>query len=447
MRADEDPGGRPAAGQAPWRERLALVAFGIVLALVLLEAGLRLGGAVWLWAREQRNAAALRSGGLVRVLCIGESTTALGGETSYPRELERVLDRDGGGRRFSVVNAGVPGITTDALLDRLEEQLDRYRPDVVVTMLGVNDDLVAGDDVRRLPAFSSLRVVKLVHLLIQHVRQLLGGDGAATPAANPAVARAVAALAAGQHGEAESILRAAASGPAPPPEVVKALVTVLTGLARFDDALQVARTWLDGHPDDAGMRELSWQVEIARAALATQERRLDEAEAMLTRLDRLLPDTAHKQRAAVLAQRSAIAELRGDHDAAAQHRAAADAMRVRTWRPSTERNYRTLVQIVGRRGIRLVAMQYPLRPVASLRAMLGDPPGVVFVSNDAPFRDALRRAPWETWFTDSFAGDFGHTTPAGSRLLAESAARAILRDVTGPPGGEAAPPPAGGHRP
>jgi hypothetical protein len=71
-------------------------------------------------------------------------------------------------------------------------------------------------------------------------------------------------------------------------------------------------------------------------------------------------------------------------------------------------------------------MQYPLRSVDELRTILGDPADVVFVDNDASFREALRRAPWETWFTDDFAGDFGHTTPAGSELIAENAARAIL---------------------
>jgi hypothetical protein len=73
-------------------------------------------------------------------------------------------------------------------------------------------------------------------------------------------------------------------------------------------------------------------------------------------------------------------------------------------------------------------MQYPLRSAGALRTLLGDT-DVTIVENDQPFRDALRRAPWETWFTDAFAGDFGHTTPAGSHLLAEDVAPAVLAAI------------------
>src|SRR5262252_5285752 len=103
------------AGRTTWAQRVLLVGFGLVVAVLAIEASLRVAGDVWLWARERRNVEALAPGGTIRVLCLGESTTALGGEASYPRELERVLDRDGGGRSFHVVNAGIPGITTDAV--------------------------------------------------------------------------------------------------------------------------------------------------------------------------------------------------------------------------------------------------------------------------------------------------------------------------------------------
>jgi hypothetical protein len=60
-------------------------------------------------------------GDTVRVLCLGESTTALGGASAYPRLLEQILNERGGGRRFTVVNAGLPGITTDQVVAGLEE--------------------------------------------------------------------------------------------------------------------------------------------------------------------------------------------------------------------------------------------------------------------------------------------------------------------------------------
>ena len=45
---------------------------------------------------------------------------------------------------------------------------------------------------------------------------------------------------------------------------------------------------------------------------------------------------------------------------------------------------------VGASAIALVAVQYPMRELAPLREMLGDPPDVIFVDNEAVFREALR---------------------------------------------------------
>lgn len=411
------------AVRTTWWQRLALIALGVVLAMLALEVGLRAAGVVWLWARERRNVEALTPGGTVRVLCLGESTTALGGESSYPRELERVLDRDGGGRTFSVVNAGIPGITTDVVLARLDELLDRYRPHVVVTMLGINDGLVAAGGARRLPAFSSLRVVKLIQLLMAHLR---AADEAEHPAPlNPLVAAALARLATGDQAAALERLRAGASAADASPEVVRALAVVLAGSMRFDEADRVVADWLARHPGDAGTRDVQLQVAIARAAPAIEARRLDEAEAILGQVERGIPADAVQHRAAVLAKQATVADLRGDHEAAARLRTSADELRQGTWLASTERNYREIVRVVRARGTPLVAMQYPLRSAGALRTLLGDT-DVTIVENDQPFRDALRRAPWETWFTDAFAGDFGHTTPAGAHLLAEDVAPAVL---------------------
>ena len=120
-------------------QRVALVVFGLLLAVVLLEAGLRIAGLVFLSVQERRNELSLRDGRTYRVLCIGESTTALGGEDSYPSQLERSLNARGKGVSFSVINRGLPAVTTDVIVGHLEENLARYGPDVVVAMMGIND--------------------------------------------------------------------------------------------------------------------------------------------------------------------------------------------------------------------------------------------------------------------------------------------------------------------
>lgn len=69
-----------------------------------------------------------------------------------------------------------------------------------------------------------------------------------------------------------------------------------------------------------------------------------------------------------------------------------------------------------------------MRPSDALRAILREAPGrVIFVDNEMPFREAVAKGGWSSVFVDRFAGDFGHCTRAGNRLLAASVAQALER--------------------
>jgi len=148
-----------------------LVVFGLALGLLLLEGGMRLAGFVILRLQEWENREALRAGGEVAILCLGESTTAGG----YPAFLAEELNRRLGAARFAVINGGISGTDTTAILQRLDDNLEKYDPDIVVVMMGINDP-EAGVLHRRLRPdgdesfWSSLRVYKLGVALVRHVR-------------------------------------------------------------------------------------------------------------------------------------------------------------------------------------------------------------------------------------------------------------------------------------
>ena len=100
----------------PLGQKIALIIFGLFLCLALLEIGLRIGGFVFLSLQEHRNRIALKQKGAYRIMCLGESTTAIGGEDSYPSQLEEILNERNIGIRFSVINKGIPGANTTAIL-------------------------------------------------------------------------------------------------------------------------------------------------------------------------------------------------------------------------------------------------------------------------------------------------------------------------------------------
>src|SRR2546422_927809 len=87
-------------------QRLALILVGLVLGLAALELGLRGWAWFFLARQEWRNWASTAETAApeFRILCIGESTTALGGDDAYPRQLEGLLDTPDVRRRIRVIN-------------------------------------------------------------------------------------------------------------------------------------------------------------------------------------------------------------------------------------------------------------------------------------------------------------------------------------------------------
>jgi len=99
--------------------------------------------------------------------------------------------------------------------------------------------------------------------------------------------------------------------------------------------------------------------------------------------------------------------------------------------PITVTNYIKLKDILTKENIQLVCVQYPILSVGPLRNIFKDIEGMFFVDNEGVFKDALKEGNPDEYFTDMFAGDFGHCTYKGNRLLAQSIADTILEEYFG----------------
>ncbi len=147
-------------------KKTVLVFLGMFSALLILEVTLRVAGYVIQRSWEENNKVSPSEKDHYRILCLGESTTA-GGEGSYPRQLERILNDRKIGVEFKVINKGAVGVNTARILSGLDDLLDRYNPDMVMTMMGINDSLLLSDPVPYDPEnesvslLSDLRIYKL----------------------------------------------------------------------------------------------------------------------------------------------------------------------------------------------------------------------------------------------------------------------------------------------
>lgn len=160
--------------QTSFKQKITLVVFGLFLSLAFLEIGLRVGAVMLFSSQETRNLASLRQKDTYRIMCVGESTTALGGRDSYPSQLEDILNKRNMGVKFSVINKGIGASNTVTILYDLEKNLDTFKPDMVIAMMGINDCAgympnQEGADRKILKSARSLKLYNLTQYLWLHI--------------------------------------------------------------------------------------------------------------------------------------------------------------------------------------------------------------------------------------------------------------------------------------
>ncbi|MGH7785520.1 MAG: SGNH/GDSL hydrolase family protein [Candidatus Binatia bacterium] len=125
-----------------WLQRLALMALGVVLGVVILEGALQVG-AIALWATGRPTPTAW-AGVRRRVLCLGDSNTyglwIPDRADAYPQQLERLWNGVPERGAIEVMNLGYPGTNSSKLLHNLPGMLETLRPDLVIIMVGANDE-------------------------------------------------------------------------------------------------------------------------------------------------------------------------------------------------------------------------------------------------------------------------------------------------------------------
>ncbi len=179
-------------------------------------------------------------------------------------------------------------------------------------------------------------------------------------------------------------------------------------LLRAGDALPDDYQWslLIGH--------LSFQFEVYDVAAASFHRAL-----------MLRPDPPASHELVLLGRLANACEQSGDAAGAANYRRQRDELELGRFREFTRYYYQRVVDSVRAREIPVIAMQYPLLSVKSLRKLLDNRDDVTYLENRDNFEKALLEANYHSIFEDSFAGSFGHLSPQGNMLVAENVADAL----------------------
>lgn len=473
--------------------KLAPVYLGVLSALITLELLLRVWSVVVVSKYTSMTSASPDD---FVVLTLGESTTAGVTEDVWPVQLGRLLEKKYPAIPIRIVNKAVPGTNTSILVGNLERQIKEIHPDIIVSMMGIND---AQRNSTESPVFVpnttqdkfiSQRFFRTGWRLIR----LAAGrffDLTINQNADKLNKKAEQYRISGEFELSEKyFLRCISLEPDNPNHYVMLAITYLD-MRRLNEAERMllkakdvaptaegVYTELGNYYRDYGKLELAEEMfqkalvinpeyGLAYGAYATllhwYKNDPETARGMYEKSIALHPDliapyfeladiyrNAHRYDDAMLLYEEV---LRREPDNKLAKREIANTRGIKsggvalgasvfageTIRESmsqmTVDNYIKMIHLASRYHIPVVAVQYPLTSVESLQALTDEISGfpgvqVKVADNQKNFQEALKNVGYRALFTDYFGGNFGHTTHEGSRLIAESASRAVEEFLT-----------------
>jgi len=465
------------SSETTFRQKIFLIAGSVCLTFILLELGLRAGGFVLTFLQERHNRDRLNQDGVYRIVCVGESTTALGGPYAYPNLLEKILNQQGLGLRFEVINKGMPGHTSFEIVDHLAEILDKVKPCMVIAMLGINDKegVLPYQDGRQGRWFRFIkfgRVYKLFSLLKAHIQKKFfkeraneayleayltdeyfrkfSDDKKQFSRVDFLIGAATRYIYYKRFSRAFEIFEKVARIDSPQQSEAYAYwgwgYRVAKQLDRAKQALhkaieldpgnsfayqELAQCYsVEERPDlyrTLLMKAIEVDSQNVSAYQSLAMSYLLEGEARLSRpyLKKALELNPNDDR--FLGRLGSFYLSQKNFVKAREFFNKSNKIRLENYKPKTKASYQKIKESVLGRGLQLVCVQYPMRSVAPLRRMLDYDQRVIFIDNESLFKAAVRQEGYKTYFEDLFAGDFGHCTPKGNALLAGNIARGIIK--------------------
>ncbi len=138
--------------------KFLFVIFGLASAFIFLEISLWTAGFALNTLKNFQNKKN-KDPNTITILCLGESTTY----AQWPLTLKKILNEKFKDKQFNVIDCGKPGLTTDFFVHHIKEYMQKYYPDFVVFMIGINDH---GLGYKKYP----FKAINLLQLIYEHLK-------------------------------------------------------------------------------------------------------------------------------------------------------------------------------------------------------------------------------------------------------------------------------------
>lgn len=392
-------------------KKILLVVLGIILSLVVLEIGLQITSFTLSTIKKYRNKIT-KNQNTITILCLGESTT----DGQWPPILQKILDKKSKHKQFIVIDEGVGGTNTQKIAEKTENNLIKYNPDIIISMMGIND---SGLDYKKY----KIKILSLFSLIISHIKQHF------------------------YYTEEDTLYFGCLLEELSSNNFVKIAYNIYSRTGYLDHNFcmilfrYIVETNYKSEKSMKIMNELikkknqfnpndifyiveylkfvkKYNTQQIKKFIIENKNKIEyqkvSTESLLKKYDLMYLLEGIKSNKVHFDDRANIKKSK------------------KLNKENTKKNYNYIIQEIYRNNgnILVFPMQYPTLSVEKLKQDLKDSPyydKLIFISNEENFKQALQTHKTEDIFRDMFAGTFGHCTEFGNTLIAENVAETILK--------------------
>jgi tetratricopeptide (TPR) repeat protein len=467
------------------KRKLIALLLGVFTMVMMMEIVLNLIGIAVVQLQQHVNKIRVPHAATYRILCLGDSTTYM----QYPVSLKKLLLKRYSSATFSVIDKSMPCANSSYLDAIVRESIADYQPHLIIIMTGNNDRINGIDNYfRSAPSsywgwfkerwHSPFKISKLITLVRQEFLIAVHWSAIRTqaPPISPRrgwVPHAAARIhltdaqiarykilmekgrryfAADKLIQAQQIFEKASSVWPNQMDPYYYLVNIMIRQSRAGQAECVIKKLITTLPDaPSALSFAAWfylnnttdrdaVIRYASQAIACDPTYFEPYELLIALYRRI----GHHDKIASVLEKAygeiglnerllgALAVQRWEqkkYAAAEDYFHLAAEYRAHTTDASAIRSlFETTIREARPRKITVVAMQYPMRSINDLSAILGHlSKDVVFIDNEHIFKSALKKEVFSAYFVDQFAGDFGHCTDKGNSLIAENIIHTLFR--------------------
>ncbi|MFA6217523.1 MAG: hypothetical protein WDL87_07765 [Candidatus Omnitrophota bacterium] len=441
--------------------KLLFTIFGILLSIAILELALRISVLTFSLIQETNNKISLNQNKTHRILCFGESMTA----NQYPKVLQNILNEKAAGEIFEVIDKGKVLSSSTYIASALRACLDRYKPDMVIVMTGINDISefapYGNIPLEETTALKTYKLVKILWGLLTTQRRLYSDSDGRETAIKKSIERTNTFLNPEQFKKQEKIFKEAIEkNPGDSkslamlgllylrmyPENKFPLATEMfkkAGDIGVDGILgnitysRLGQFYLDSQQDFAMAEKMFKKAIQIRGktvwtagpyfrlgSMYMKQGKFAQAEAILK--EGISRDPLNDR---LYTKLVACYQQQGEPKMAQWYHCRAERLSDNYYKISLFNNYRSIAQLTAAKGVKLICMNYPMKSIEPLKKMMQSQKNVYFIDNEEVFKNAVANASYEAYFIDNFGGEFGHCTARGNILMAENIANVILNQV------------------